>query len=255
MTGHLALEIVFNGAGTTVRAEWDLATATNGPTRINTPANTRVPRGTTSIDVTVRIRNAGSGVSCAIGKLIEARNLLFEVVADGTVSVPSKWADVDNGTIAANTLGGGSSATLANQASMLPVVTGTFAISVTDTTAHISWTSLKIRWPNKLRITNIQDGSIDITGLTGGITYQSVPFYDLITTGHVLFVAGKTNSAGSPAIAYTTLAQDAMHAQIQDGQFPLGTISFTTNAPGNGTPTSRPPSGGRAGGYGANGLP
>jgi hypothetical protein len=256
MTGHLALEIVFNGAGTTVRAEWDLATATTGPTRINTPANTQVPVGTTSIDMTARIRNAGSGVSVAIGKLIEVRNLLFEVVADGTVSTPSKWADnVDNGTNAANTLGGGSSSTLANQGSMLPIITGLFAVTVTDTTAHIAWTSLKIRGTNKLHITNVQDGTFDISGLTGGTAYESVPFYDILTTGQVTFVTGKSSSAGTPAAAYTTLGQDAAHAQIQDWQVPLGTISFTTNAAGVGTPTSAPPSGGRAGGYGANGLP
>jgi predicted phage tail protein len=249
MTGHLSIEMVFNGPGTTVRAEWDLATATTGPTRINTAA-TQVTVGTTSIDCFVRIRDAGSGVSVAVGKLIRCDHLLLEVVAAG-VTVPSKWADIDNGTNAANTLGNGSSAALAAQASMLPVVTGSFSVSVTDTTATITWTNLKIKWPYNSFITNVQDAFYLITGLTGGTAYKAVAYYDIVTFGQVFFVEGKTNAHGSPAGAYTALESDAIQSQIQDGKVPLGVVSFTTNAAGSTGSTSQPNSGGRDGSGGS----
>jgi len=236
MTGNLALEIVFNGAGTTVRAEFNLANATNGPARINTPAATQVPVGTTSIDIIIRVRDGGSGVSCAVGKLITVDHLLFEIVVDNTVSTPSKWADnVDNGTNAANTLAQGNSGALAAQGSVLPVVGGSFSISKSDTQATITWTGMKLRWPFNSFITNIQDGSYIVTGLTASTLYSFFPDYDIMTSGAVKFIEGIDSAAGSPAGAHTAQTDPLFHAYIQNGLVPLGVFTVTTNAPGGGT--------------------
>lgn len=234
-TGNLAFEMVFNGAGTTVRAEWNLNTASNGERRINTAA-TAVPVGTTSIDVVVRIRDGGSGVSVPVGNLVSFDHLLFEIVASGAVTIPSKWADVDNGTNASNTLGAGDATSLTSAGSVAPVVSGTFSISVTDTQATISWTSYKLKWGTGAAgfITNVQDGSYVVTGLTGSQAYTELPYYDIGTSGAIKFAEGFTNSHGSPAGAYNpNLSTDAVQAQMLKGHVPLGSTTFTMNAPGN----------------------
>jgi predicted phage tail protein len=242
-TGNFALEIVFNGAGTTVRAEYNLNTATPGglPVRINTPANTQVPGGTTSIDVIVRIRDGGSGVSVPAGTVIKFDHLLLEIVADSSVSVPSKWADnVDNGTNAANTLTGDANA-LAHAGSVAPVVSGQFAVTVTDTQATVAWTGMKLKWGAGAGgfVTNVQDGTYVITGLTGSLAYTEVPYYDIGTSGAIKNIEGFTNSHGSPAGAYNpSPTTDAIQAQMLKGRVPMGTVSFTMNAPGNTTGTN-----------------
>lgn len=251
-TGNLALEIVFNGAGTTVRAEYNLnaATPSGAPVRINSPANTQVPVGTTSIDIVVRVRDGGSGVSIPAGTILKVHNLLFEVVASGAVTTPSKWADVDNGTNAANTLGQGDASSLVNAGSIPPVVSGQFSIAVTDTQATLSWTSMQLKWGTGPAgfITNVQDGSLVITGLTGSTAYLSLPYYDIGTSGAILFLAGFTNSHGSPAAAYSpTPKPDSVQAQMLQGRVPMGTVNYTMNAPGNST-TFNPPDDGGGGG-------
>jgi predicted phage tail protein len=241
-TGNFALEIIFNGAGTTVRAEYNLNTATPGglPVRIHTPANTQIPGGTTSIDVIVRIRDGGSGVSVPAGTVIKFDHLMYEIVADGTVTTPSKWADnVDNGTNAANTLGGDANA-LAHTGSVPPVVSGQFAITVTDTQATVAWTNYKLKWGAGAGgfITNIQDGNYVITSLTGSLLYTELPFYDIGISGAIKFPEGFTNSHGSPAGAYNpNVSTDAVQAQMLKGRVPLGSVNFTMNAPGNTTGT------------------
>lgn len=258
-TGNFALEIVFNGAGTTVRAEYNLnaATPSGAPVRINSPANTQVPVGTTSIDIVVRVRDGGSGVSVPAGTILKVHNLLFEVVASGAVTTPSKWADVDNGTNAANTLGQGDASSLVNAGSIPPVVSGLFSIAVTDTQATLSWTSMQLKWgtgPSGF-ITNVQDGSLVITGLTGSTAYIAVPYYDIGISGAILFVSGLSNSHGSPADAYNpSLKTDSVQAQMLQGRVPMGTINFTMNAPGNGIPTNPPDDGGSGGGVGLKGF-
>ncbi len=242
-TGNIAFEIVFNGAGTTVRAEYNLnaATPTGTPVRVNTPAATQVPVGTTSIDIIVRIRDGGSGVSVPVGKLIKFHHLLFEVVADGTVSTPSKWADIDNGTNAANSLAGGDASALANAGSVPPVVSGQFSVAVTDTQATVSWTGLKMKWGTGSSgfTTNVQDGSLVVTGLTGSLAYIEVPYYDIGTSGAILFVTGQTNSHGSPAAAYNPSPTiDAIQQQMLKGRVALGSVNFTMNAPGNTSSTN-----------------
>jgi hypothetical protein len=239
-TGNFALEIVFNGAGTTVRAEYNLNTATPGglPVRIHTPANTPVPGGTTSIDVIVRVRDGGSGVSVPVGTVIKFDHLLLEIVADGDVSTPSKWADnVDNGTNAANTLSGDANA-LAHAGSVAPVVSGQFSIVVTQAT--VSWTAMKLRWGAGAAgfITNVQDGSLVVTGLTGSQAYTELPCYDIGVSGAIKFITGFTNSHGSPAAAYNpSPATDAIQAQMLKGNVPMGSVNFIMNAPGNTTGT------------------
>lgn len=254
-TGNLAMEMVFNGAGTTVRAEWNLATATNGKTRINTPANTQVPVGTTSIDVIVRVRDGGSGVSVAVGKVITVSHLMQEIVIDGTIATPSKWSDVDNGTNAATTLAGGDITSLVNAGSLTPVVSGLFAISVTDTQATVSWSGYKLSWGAGATgfVTNVQDGSYVITGLTGSVAYVEIPYYDIGTSGAIKNIEGLSNSHGSPAGAYTPSPKtDAVQAQILKGRVPLGFVSFTTNAPGVTSPVGG--TGGGSPGRGPGGL-
>jgi hypothetical protein len=257
-TGNLDFEMIFNGAGTTVRAEWNLATATTGKTRVNTPANTQVPVGTTSIDVIIRIRDGGSGISVAVGKSITFSHTMMEIVLNSTIATPSKWSDVDNGTNAANTLAGGDITSLVNAGSLTPVVSGLFSISVTDTQATASWTGYKLSWGAGATgfVTNVQDGSYVVTGLTGSIGYVEVPYYDIGTSGAIKMVEGLSNSHGSPAGAYTPSPKtDAIQMQMLKGHVPLGTINYTMNAPGNTTPagSSDGGSGGRT--IGSHGFP
>jgi len=248
--GILKIRVRFNGAGTFVENGWNVGTATpGGKLRINTAA-TQVPVGTTSIDVLVVLDPDGTGVSIPVGTTLLVDHLLLETVASGAVTTPSKWADLDNGTTAQNTLGSGDASALASTGSVPPVVSGQFSIVVTDTQATVSWTNYKLKWgagPTGF-ITNIQDDSLVITGLTGSQAYTELPYYDIGTSGAIKFAEGFTNSHGSPAGAYNpNVSTDAVQNQMLKGHVPLGSVNFTMNAPGNtsGTSSSDGGSGGR----------
>lgn len=129
------------------------------------------------------------------------------------------------------------SSDLNSQGSIPPSnVTGSLVWSSGTTTITYTWSSIVVQLAD-LSYRAIQDGSITVTGLSGGATYYFYPYYDT-SLGIMSFVADNVNAVGAPALAFPqsvfpTGSTAAGQAQTQDGRIAL-TIGGTTAVAGGG---------------------
>lgn len=134
-TGNLVADIAFySDAGVTListaRAVLVMSGAAQSISRVYT-APTAVPAGT--VQVRVRVLVDGASLNIPVGATLTVDHLLLEIPASGQ-TLPSIWADLDANGKVEDIFTLGSSSSLRAQGSTLPVLSGTFPFTYTDTT-------------------------------------------------------------------------------------------------------------------------
>jgi hypothetical protein len=230
-SGNLVADIAFySDAGITLisaaRAVLVMAGAAQTLVRVFC-ASTVVPMGTAQVRVRVLVDGT---VSIPVASGFTVSHLLLEAPAVGQ-TVPSVWADIDDTGRVTDVFQLGSSSAMRAQASALPVGTGSFPFSYTDTTVTMDWSGLQIQWPDG-GVTEIVNGSEAVTGLTAMTNYFAYPYFDIVNGG-VKFVAPAA-PVGSPALLTTVHDPVADAACKLDGRVPLapGGLSVITAASG-----------------------
>jgi hypothetical protein len=247
-TGNLVADIAFFDSGgsliSSARAVLVMAGAAAGLTRVNTAA-TAVPSGT--VQVAVRVRVDGSGLSIPAAATLTVNHLLLEIAEPGQTS-PSLWADIDVKGNVLDVFQAGSSSGLRTQASTLPVATGSITYATTPTTATLSCSSLVIAWPDG-GYTYVQDGSMPtVTGLSGGTDYWAFLYWDVVLAAVV--AVPPASALGTPPTFGSAYDATADHNCRLDGRVALapGGLKFTTVTSGTGGGIGGGGTGG--GGYG-----
>jgi len=230
-SGNLVADIAFySDAGVTListaRAVFTMTGAASLITRVNTAA-TAVPSDTAQIRVRVLVDGT---VSVPVASSVTASHLLLEVAESGQTE-PSVWADIDSAGQVTDVFTAGSSSSLRAQASALPVFTGSFPFSYTDSTITFDWSDLQIAWPDG-GLTEIVDGSMEVTGLSTLTPYYAYLYFDIVNGG--VKIVTPTTPVGTPAVL--TLVHDAAAdaACKMDGRVPLtpGGLAMQTAASG-----------------------
>jgi hypothetical protein len=250
-TGFVQLLVGFYDSSGTLLSYSGASQALNGtqPTlmRINTSA-IQIPTGTAG--VVVSFGTGGSGANLPVGSTVIVSHLLLEIAEAGQ-TVPSAWADIDVSGQVLDIFISGSSTGLRVQGSVLPSFTAQFGYSSTDTTLTFSWTSLLIVWPDGA-ITQVQDGSMTVSGLTASTGYWGWLYFDVVYGGVKL--ATPSVAVGTPASLSTVYDATAEAVCKQDNHVPLtpGGLELTTAATGS---TGSGTGGGSDTGSGGGGRP
>lgn len=106
-------------------------------------------------------------------------------------------------------------------------ITGTLAWTTSGTQVTWTWTSIVIQLAD-LSYKAIQNGTLQVTGLTNGATYDFFPYFDT-RLGILTFVADSVNGAGAPPIAIlssnTTATTAALQQQNADTRIALTEVA------------------------------
>src|SRR5271156_2742909 len=118
--------------------------------------------------------------------------------------------------------------------SVAPTWSGAFTYVSTTASITWSWSSLTIARADGT-ITPVANGSLAVSGLTPGTTYNFYPYWDE-TAAAIGWVGGIASSAGAPANAFTTKTNAAAQQQALQGLIPLsqGAMIAATTTSGTG---------------------
>lgn len=144
---------------------------------------------------------------------------------------------------------GGSSAPVRNaQGSIVPLFSGSFSATTTDSSIDVTWSGLKVYpsdlWKQMQRFIAVPDGDQPNTGLTASTNYFFYPYYQLASQ-QVRFALDPAVAVAN-TFAHTAKSILAAQEQSGDGNIPLssGAMTIATAATGGGS------SGGGFGGSG-----
>lgn len=245
-TGYAQILIGFYDVNLNLISVADPQIALNGTqptlTRMNSPA-VQIPAGTAA--VVVSFGTEGTGVNLPVGSTVTFSHLLLEIAEAGQTE-PSAWADLDVNGQVLDIFQAGSSSGLRVQGSVLPTFTGQFTDSSTAGAVTIRWSGLVITWPDGAA-TNVQDGSLTISGLSASTTYWAFLYFDVVYGGVALAAPG--SPVGTPALLGTSYDVNADRACTLDNRVALtpGGLQVSTAASGG---TGSGSGGGRTGGVG-----
>lgn len=194
-------------------------------------------------DAIRRAYDAINQLNLTVSALVAQGNVTAQQQA-ATAGAVAQQAAAASSLASLNSLVGGSSTPLTNQASVLTVLSGQLSYTSTTTSITWSWSSLVLYYPDGSEVT-LADGSLAISGLTSNTTYLFYPY----TVNGSQTVSFATGGTGTPPVAFTSASPEAAAEMVADGNTPLSLSAMSASTPTSGS------GGGSGGGGGGGGRP